>query len=104
MIRRSYATLFSINKVWTIVKVFLYNCQDFFRRHYARGQASAPPAHGGVLRDQARCALAPGALRRDPLTHLSLDDEVVDDRLDALLQLAPGITVSGELPEQSLLE
>ena len=46
----------------------------------------------------------PKALRRDPLTHLSLDEEEVDDRFDALLQLAPGITVSGELPEQGLLE
>jgi hypothetical protein len=29
---------------------------------------------------------------------------VVDYRFDALLQLAVGITVSGKLPEQSLLE
>ncbi len=44
------------------------------------------------------------ALRGDPLTHLSFDEEVVHDRFDAFLQLAPGITVSGELPEQGLLE
>ena len=44
------------------------------------------------------------ALRSDPLTHFSLNEEVVDDRFDALLHLAPDITVSGELPEQGLLE
>jgi len=48
---------------------------------------------------QSSCSGCPGALRRDAPTHLSLDEEVVDDRFDALLQLAPGITVSGELPE-----
>ena len=69
------------------------------------GSSISAPAHRGVVRDPAMSPLAgPKALRRDPLTHLSLDEEEVDDRFDALLQLAPGITVSGELPEQGLLE
>jgi len=68
-------------------------------------QASVLPVHGDVVRDPAIHALVrPKALRRDPLTRLSLDEKKVDDRYHALLQLASGITLSGELPEQGLLE
>jgi len=69
------------------------------------GQASALPAHRDVVRDPTISTLAgPKALRRDPLTYLGLDEEKVYYRFDALLQLASSITVSGELPEQGLLE
>ena len=65
---------------------------------------SAARARRQGKRSSNTCSGRAKALRRDPLTHLGLDEEEVDDRFDALLQLAPGITISGELPEQGLLE